>query len=155
MIHIPDGKDTASLSETGLLLDTTDSLLEDGRDLSGSSLGVGGVVSGSVDGGGCGISDLSGEKQVSRSPKMGRRYEQRQRAKTARKSSCGRWKLGPTTQLSSHDGLAMVQAVWSRWSMALRPIRGSGEHDLPRRPCQQQRQRRRRASTVGGRSGTY
>jgi hypothetical protein len=54
---ITDGKDTASLSETGLLLDTTDSLLEDGRDLSGSSLGVGGVVSGSVDGGGCGISD--------------------------------------------------------------------------------------------------
>jgi hypothetical protein len=58
-IHVPDGKDTASLSETGLLLDTSNSLLEDGRDLSGSSLGVGGVGSdGSVDGSGCGISNL-------------------------------------------------------------------------------------------------
>lgn len=57
-IHIPNGEDTASLSETGLLLDTTNSLLEDGRDLSGSSLGVGGVESGGVDGGGCGISEL-------------------------------------------------------------------------------------------------
>lgn len=57
-IHIPDGEDTASLSETGLLLDTTNSLLEDRRDLSGSGLGVGGVESSGVDGGGCGISDL-------------------------------------------------------------------------------------------------
>lgn len=57
-IHIPDGEDTASLSETGLLLNTTNSLLEDGRNLSRSGLGVGGVESGGVDGGGCGISDL-------------------------------------------------------------------------------------------------
>jgi hypothetical protein len=54
---ITDGEDTASLSETGLLLDTTDSLLEDRRDLSRSGLGVGGVESSGVDGGGCGISD--------------------------------------------------------------------------------------------------
>lgn len=33
-IHIPDGEDTASLSETRLLLDTTDALLEDRGDLS-------------------------------------------------------------------------------------------------------------------------
>ena len=58
-IHVPDGEDTASLSETRLLLDTSNSLLEDRRDLSGSSLGVGGVGSdGSVDGCGCGISNL-------------------------------------------------------------------------------------------------
>lgn len=58
-IHIPDGKDTASLSETGLLLDTANSLLEDRRNLGGRSLGVGGVGSGSVDGcDRCGISDL-------------------------------------------------------------------------------------------------
>ena len=57
-IHIPDGKNTTSLSEVGLLLDTTNSLLEDGRDLGGSSLGIGGVESGGVDGGGCGISEL-------------------------------------------------------------------------------------------------
>jgi len=57
-IHIPDGEDTASLSETGLLLNTTNSLLEDGRNLSRSGLGVGGVESGGVDGGGCGISEL-------------------------------------------------------------------------------------------------
>jgi len=54
---ITDGEDTASLSETGLLLNTTNSLLEDGRNLSRSGLGVGGVESGGVDGGGCGISD--------------------------------------------------------------------------------------------------
>ena len=35
---VPDGKDTAGLGETRLLLDTTDSLLEDGRDLSGGGL---------------------------------------------------------------------------------------------------------------------
>jgi hypothetical protein len=57
-IHIPDGEDTASLSETGLLLNATNSLLEDRRNLSRSGLGVGGVESSGVDGGGCGISDL-------------------------------------------------------------------------------------------------
>jgi hypothetical protein len=35
---ITDGKDTAGLGETRFLLDTTDSLLEDGRDLSGGGL---------------------------------------------------------------------------------------------------------------------
>jgi hypothetical protein len=57
-LHIPNRQDTASLSETRLLLDTTDSLLEDRRDLSGSGLGVGSVSSDSVDGNRCGISSL-------------------------------------------------------------------------------------------------
>lgn len=40
---IPDGKDTSSLSETRLLLNTTDSLLKDGGNLSGGGLGLSGV----------------------------------------------------------------------------------------------------------------
>ena len=57
--NVPDGEDAAGLSEVGLLLDTTDSLLEDGRDLGGSGLGVG--VGAGLDGGNyrCGISLLS------------------------------------------------------------------------------------------------
>ena len=38
VVDIPDGEDTAGLGETGLLLDTADSLLENGRDLSGGGL---------------------------------------------------------------------------------------------------------------------
>jgi hypothetical protein len=53
---ITNRQDTASLSKTGLLLDTTDSLLEDRRDLSGRGLCVGSVGADSVDGGRCGIS---------------------------------------------------------------------------------------------------
>lgn len=41
--NVPDGKDTSSLSKTGFLLNTTDSLLEDGRDLGGRSLGLSGI----------------------------------------------------------------------------------------------------------------
>ena len=37
--NVPNREDTTGLSETGLLLDTTDALLEDGRDLRGSRLG--------------------------------------------------------------------------------------------------------------------
>jgi hypothetical protein len=48
-VDIPDGKDTTGLGEVGLLLDTTDSLLEDGRDLSGGSL-VGVATDGVGDG---------------------------------------------------------------------------------------------------------
>lgn len=39
--NIPDRQNATSLSETRLLLDAADTLLEDGRDLGGSSLGVG------------------------------------------------------------------------------------------------------------------
>lgn len=57
-LHIPNRQDTTGLSETSLLLDTADSLLEDGRDLSGRGLGVGSVGSDGVDGSRCGISSL-------------------------------------------------------------------------------------------------
>lgn len=59
-LHIPNGEDAASLSKTRLLLDTTNALLEDGRDLSrGGLVGVGtGLHGGAVQGGGCGISGL-------------------------------------------------------------------------------------------------
>jgi hypothetical protein len=55
--NLPDGKDAASLGQVGLLRDTTDSLLQDGGDLSGRGLGLG--VGSGLDGeGGCGISGL-------------------------------------------------------------------------------------------------
>ena len=43
VIDVPDRENTTGLGETSLLLDTTDTLLEDGRDLGGGSLGLGGV----------------------------------------------------------------------------------------------------------------
>ena len=43
MVFVPDGEDTAGLGEASLLLDTADSLLEDGGDLSRGGLGVGGI----------------------------------------------------------------------------------------------------------------
>jgi len=57
---ITNGEDTAGLSKTRLLLNTSNALLEDRRDLSRGCLGVGGVETGSaVHGGGCGISGSS------------------------------------------------------------------------------------------------
>lgn len=41
---VPDREDTTGLSDVGLLLDTTDSLLEEGRDLGGRGLGLSSVV---------------------------------------------------------------------------------------------------------------
>lgn len=41
--YVPDGKDTSSLSKTSFLLNTTDSLLQDGGDLGGRGLGLGSV----------------------------------------------------------------------------------------------------------------
>lgn len=57
-LHIPDRENAAGLSEVRLLLDTTDALLENGRDLGGRGLGVG--VGTGLDGGDsrCGISGL-------------------------------------------------------------------------------------------------
>lgn len=63
-IDIPDGEDTASLGQVGLLRDTADSLLEDGGDLGGRGLGLS-VGSGlDVEGGGCGISGLRKTKTL-------------------------------------------------------------------------------------------
>ena len=41
---VPDREDTTGLSDVDLLLDTTDSLLEEGRDLGGRGLGLSSVV---------------------------------------------------------------------------------------------------------------
>lgn len=49
---IPDGKDTASLGQASLLLHTADPLLEDGGDLGGRGLCIGGI--GAFDGVGYG-----------------------------------------------------------------------------------------------------
>lgn len=59
---IPDSEDTSGLGEARLFLNTTDSLLEDGGDLGGGGLGVGGIAAseGVGDGGRC--SWLLGEK---------------------------------------------------------------------------------------------
>jgi hypothetical protein len=57
-LHIPDGKDAASLSKARLLLNTSNALLKDGRNLGRGSLGVGGVEASTVDDSRCGISDL-------------------------------------------------------------------------------------------------
>lgn len=51
--NVPDRQDTTSLGETRLLLDAADALLEDGRDLGGSGLGIGvGACLYGADGGG-------------------------------------------------------------------------------------------------------
>lgn len=66
-LHLPDREDTAGLSETRLLLDTTDALLENRRDLSRCGLGIGvgtGLHRGNVDSGGCGISGLGGKNKL-------------------------------------------------------------------------------------------
>lgn len=42
-IDVPNGQNATSLGETSLLLDTTDALLQDGGDLGGLGLGLGGV----------------------------------------------------------------------------------------------------------------
>lgn len=53
-IDIPDRQNTTGLGKTGLLLNTTNTLLKDGRDLGGSSLGLSSVgadlLSGTRDG---------------------------------------------------------------------------------------------------------
>jgi hypothetical protein len=55
MCSLPDGENAASLGEGALLLDTTDSLLEDGRDLGGRGLRISGIAAGDgVDDGGSG-----------------------------------------------------------------------------------------------------
>lgn len=52
VLDIPNGEDTTSLSKAGLLGNTTNALLKDGRDLGGS--GLVGVCAGLADGILCG-----------------------------------------------------------------------------------------------------
>lgn len=66
--HIPDREDAASLSETRLLLNTADSLLENRRNFGRRGLGLGGIGAslhgGSVGGGRCGISNLAEKNKL-------------------------------------------------------------------------------------------
>ena len=61
-IDVPDRQNTTSLSETSLLLDTTNTLLKDGRDLGRGGLGLSGVranlLSSTGDGAGNSRADL-------------------------------------------------------------------------------------------------
>lgn len=68
-LHLPDRENTARLGETRLLLNATDTLLENGRHFGRPRLGVGGIVSSlNIDGGGCGILYLAERRLVSRRP---------------------------------------------------------------------------------------
>jgi hypothetical protein len=57
VFDVPDGQDTTGLSETSLLLDTTDALLQDGGDLSGLGLGLSSVGTDLLGGTGDGAGD--------------------------------------------------------------------------------------------------
>lgn len=57
-IDVPDRQNTASLSETSLLRDTTDTLLKDGGDLSRGSLGLRSVRANAVERTGSSRADL-------------------------------------------------------------------------------------------------
>lgn len=108
---IPDRQNTTGLGEASLLLDTTDALLEDGRNLGRGGLCVGGVGSsldgGSVDSCGCGISSLGeGKYQVSRNPKKSAWW---QHAATSRQLSRAQ-KARP----ASPKRMQQLNEAWSR-----------------------------------------
>jgi hypothetical protein len=70
---LPNREDAASLSETRFLLDATNSLLENRRDLGGRCLCVGvgaGLYRAGAEGCGCGISCLRSQTQVSRNSEL-------------------------------------------------------------------------------------
>jgi hypothetical protein len=54
VVSIPDGEDTTGLSKAGLLVDTTDALLEQAAHFGGSGLALGGIGA-SDDGGDAGL----------------------------------------------------------------------------------------------------
>ena len=64
---VPNGQNATGLSETSLLLDTTDALLQDGGDLGGLGLGLGGVgtdlLGGTGEGAGNSRADLERERE--------------------------------------------------------------------------------------------
>lgn len=65
--HVPDGQNATGLSEVGLILNTADPLLEDGRDLGWRCLRVGVCADGGD--GGCGISLQRGGLALARDPR--------------------------------------------------------------------------------------
>lgn len=62
-MDIPDRQNTTGLSETSFLLNTTDTLLQDGGDLGGLSLGLSGVGTDLVGGTGEGAGDSRADLQ--------------------------------------------------------------------------------------------
>ena len=56
-MDVPNGQNATGLSETSLLLNTTDALLQDGGDLGGLGLGLGGVGTDLLGGTGEGAGD--------------------------------------------------------------------------------------------------
>lgn len=74
-IDIPDRQNTTGLGETSLLMNTTNALLQDGRDLGGLSLGLGGVgtdlLGGTGKGTGDSRADLRWEKNLSATSSSG------------------------------------------------------------------------------------
>lgn len=162
-LNVPDGQDAAGLGETSLLLDTTNSLLEDGRNLGRGSLGLGVCASLHVEDGGCGISGLRVKNRLAERPKMlwaapAPKQQRIPQGSSMKSSSTPATRL-PRGQKSSEGPNWISQ---NRLLMFLDGIDvGSGmgrlteDVDLRRRLCRQQRRRRRRASTGGGRCGTY
>lgn len=74
-IDVPDRQNTTSLGETSLLLNTTDALLQDGRDLGGLGLGLSGVgtdlLGGTGEGAGNSRADLRWTKNLSATSSCG------------------------------------------------------------------------------------
>jgi hypothetical protein len=66
-LDVPNGQNATGLSETSLLLNTTDALLQDGGDLGGLGLGLGGVgtdlLGGTGEGAGNSRADLKRERE--------------------------------------------------------------------------------------------
>lgn len=175
--HIPNGKDAASLGQARLLLDTANSLFEDGGDLSRRGLGVGGVGPGlDADGGGCGISDLGvAGKNVSRgpgdkNPKLSATADDG-RAKKKPSTQCGRPIESCKTVVDGSGRRPVELGAGGRRGRGRERGCGCGcgcgrqrcwregeerrRLDSRRRPCRRQKRRPRRAWTVGGRSGTW
>lgn len=72
--HVPDGQNATGLGEVGLILNTADPLLEDGRDLGWRCLRVGVCADGGD--GGCGISLQRGGLALARDPRGAKTSQQ-------------------------------------------------------------------------------
>lgn len=121
-LHIPDGKHTAGLSEVVLLLNTTDTLLENGRDLGGRGLGFGVGTGLDRADNGCGIS-LGGKKQVSRRSSFAI-SEKLETGKTAQKSFWHECPDGVAIQLGPQSNFMMKRALLRRIRWLARSSRG-------------------------------
>jgi hypothetical protein len=88
MGDVPNRQDTTSLGETRLFLNTTDSLFENGGNLGGSGLRIGGVGSDTVEGSWCDGSSLDQEALISRPPEKKVDLELIELQKSSNPSTC-------------------------------------------------------------------